>query len=311
MQVSEDVFRSVTKAHEGASFCQVFENVWIGNIGAAWRAANGMLNEFAAVFNASGLESRGITLERQLVARGIAYDSLMDDVTGITLRDGPLGMTVAEAAADLVTARSAIVERDGKAIAVMGKTIATRPIFNYFMIRAQEKIANVLTTIGPSKKLLVHCSGGINRAAASIVAYLVLGRKMESETAIELVVTANRQKRRVEVLTTKDFAEALRDLVPYSRSERAEVRVEYDKHVKKLFAAMTKMRKEKKAEAATATTANADAPPTEIGCEMSEAVLASGGGGEWKCAACGAADDPPAHASAYCSSWCQRQSQRH
>lgn len=72
---------------ESASYCRVFENIWIGDIGSAAGAASGAITTFRGVLNASGKESKGISFAPEYEARKIAYETLFDPETGMTLAD--------------------------------------------------------------------------------------------------------------------------------------------------------------------------------------------------------------------------------
>jgi len=194
-----------------ASYCKVAENVWIGDIGAAASAATGLVTTFRAVYNASGRESRGLSLAKEYAARKISYASMKDDATGMTLSDSPETLTPDSVAESMVEEHDIepnilIPLPDGTAERVHSVQTATDAAFVHFMYEANRKIGILAKSVASeSGQILVHCYAGVNRSASAIVAYLVLGRGWTYENAVGAIVDAVRVKRRMAALTNKRF----------------------------------------------------------------------------------------------------------
>jgi hypothetical protein len=203
------------EAKDGSSYCRIYRNIWIGNVGAALRVSKGVITEFKGVFNASSSECAGVSYEDGHLKRGVTYDTLMDDDTGVTLADmGTLPWSTTEAIASAI-ANSLMpdpqIKRLGgkKVIYAQQVPFATKATFLYLMARAAEKIDKILVTIGPKNQLLVHCMAGQNRSVSAVVAYLTVVEGMEPTKAIYLCRKAIREIRRTEALTNPLYADAL------------------------------------------------------------------------------------------------------
>lgn len=194
-----------------ASYCKVAENVWIGDIGAAASAATGLVTTFRAVFNASGRESKGLSLAREYAARKISYASMKDDATGMTLSDSPESLTPDSVANSMVEQHDiepsvSIFAPGWAAERVHSVQTATDAAFVYFMHEANRKIGELAKSVAPADgQILVHCYAGVNRSASAIVAYLVLSRGWKYDDAVSAIVDAVRVKRRMAALTNRRF----------------------------------------------------------------------------------------------------------
>lgn len=214
--ITKETFRKAwTQAKP--SYCHVFEQIWLGNVDAGLGAAiGGRIGDFSAAFDASGMETRGVSL----VPCFSAYSrtkvvSLADPTTGLALADRAFVTDLRAVARDFVAAAKeappfyVFSNDDHRPLFQRFRIppINTEVSFLYFMMRADEKIRTLL-----DGKLLVFCIGGVNRSAASIVAYLVLSKNFVVDDAIELVRAAALKGRNVRVLTNESFVGGLRTL---------------------------------------------------------------------------------------------------
>lgn len=64
----------------------------------------------------------------------------------------------------------------------------------------------------PEKSVLVHCMAGINRSSTALGYHLIVHHGMAHDDVFSLLTRCNRQHRRVDCLTNKDFRSLLREL---------------------------------------------------------------------------------------------------
>lgn len=64
----------------------------------------------------------------------------------------------------------------------------------------------------PDRKVLVHCMAGINRSATALGYYLMIHHGKPFDEVFSLLTAKNRQHRRMDCLTNKDFRSMLRGL---------------------------------------------------------------------------------------------------
>jgi len=203
------------EAVDGASYCRVHENVWIGNMGAAMRVARGTIKgEFQAVFNASSSEAVGVTFEDEYLKLGVSYDTLMDEATGVAIGDSSW-RSVKQMAAGVAAGATdegiyfVPIRRGGRTVMVHRTPFVTRLAFDHLMAEASDKIERLLRDIGAGGQLLVHCMAGQNRSVSAVVSHLVLARRMDPTAAILLCADAIWYVRRTNSLTNSSFRAAL------------------------------------------------------------------------------------------------------
>jgi len=184
-------------------------NVWIGSAEGAAAVARGETpasGSFVAVFNASGSEAAGITLEPQVRARGLLYDTLLDSWSGMTLGD------CAERAAPEDVAQ-AMADADDVYRTPHSTQTCTDVAFAFFMHEASRKIAALAD--GAERRggaALVYCARGHNRSAASVVAYAALSAGEPVAEVVGRVRAAAREYGCAEALTNERFVALLAGL---------------------------------------------------------------------------------------------------
>lgn len=197
-----------------ASFCKAFENLSIGDIGAAAGVAVGTLTTFTAVFNASGCESTGLSFAPEYARLGIRYETLLDEPTGMTLADCGTCFSLKQIAERMVRGedvqprQTVVVGRDGSIIRVHSTRTCTDTATIHFFYEANRKLRALARA--PGARVLVHCTAGVNRSASAIVAYAMLSRGVPFESAAGQVISSALKKRQVRPLTNARFCDILR-----------------------------------------------------------------------------------------------------
>jgi len=214
---------------------RILEQLWIGDIFTAVDVALGKTHlhvlgcansgTVGAVLNASELEVFGATLAGNYFQRQIYYDTLMN-VGGLALRDGAMS-EIDELAEQMAHDNNAecrqrvqIYSRDR---AVHPYAVSHMSIFRRTMFKAADRIESMLWNIPHDRVVLVHSMSGCNRAAACIVAYLVLKKGASPENAIWAIrqTVFAQQKRRA--LTNISFVKALEIFPAEYTSEVADI----------------------------------------------------------------------------------------
>jgi hypothetical protein len=231
--VMEDVIKT---AHDAISTCRVINDVWIGDFRTATQVADAILISpcaFAAVFNTSGIELTGLTLEPKYAARKIAYATSVCTETGMTLVDGPFDddatfPTTAARAASLSSRVSVTIGTAQER--VMNYPYVTRKSFLYMIVRSADLI-NELVQGKPRERVLVHCMVGMNRASAAIAAYMILHLGYLPRDAIDVCEKVIRDRRYMRCLTNHDFRAGLNTLKPTVNRDllKREYMIEYGK----------------------------------------------------------------------------------
>lgn len=218
------------------SFCRVYDDVWIGDLNAAIKIAKtGAINgtKFGGVLNAAGTESFGLTLEHDYIKKGILYETLLDNDTGMTLQDGNLFIIDdEEILASMIISDdikpSIVVEVHEQKINVHKEHYINQDFFRYCMVRAARIIDKMITTTNKvSSNVFVHCMAGKNRSAAAIAAYLMFIKRHFD--AIRIVQECVKSGRNVDSLTNKSFIVTLESMYAFINPENIE---SYEKQFK-------------------------------------------------------------------------------
>ena len=251
----------VQQCLSGATACHVASNIWLGDIGTAVVVAEGRsTHPFSAVFNASGIESKGITLEHYYTLQNIAYDTLMDTTNGITLGDGALDMPLEDIADEMVSNDDVHPTMD---VIVRGTLVKAHKLhfshgdfFMHMMVEAASRIERLAVRAGDGD-VLVHCIAGRNRSAAAIVSYLILKLDYAPQYAIRKVKEASLIKRNISALTNLQYVRVLGDTSDKGIGAGAEMadawRAKHDRTYKRLVS----LAEEK---------AHLIKPPSSVGC---------------------------------------------
>jgi hypothetical protein len=167
-----------------------YEDVWIGNEAAARALATGsaLSPAFGAAFNASGVECLGDLFRK----RGIAYDTLMDHDTEMTLGDCAVAVTLRTVADEIVAHGSG--------------EMCTDAAFLHFMYEADRKISRLPRG---GKAVLVYCAQGHNRSVSSAMAHAMLSRGYRFDDLSKKIRESAMLFTGMKVLTNQRFASML------------------------------------------------------------------------------------------------------
>lgn len=217
LETNLEISRRFIETYEGsASYARVLDRLWFGNMGAAVNVAMGQIPRFTGVLNASGSELHSNMSLSDIAKRfgSRTYHKSTWDYRGIALSD--IDFMTLEQIANM--RRRVTEEHEPKKTFVVGSTLYhtyesnhfTRGSFNVFMMRAADKIENLMSKTGGD--ILVHCYAGINRSSACVIAYLMIHRRISFQDALLMIEDAAGQRGMMSVFRNEDFANALQTL---------------------------------------------------------------------------------------------------
>jgi hypothetical protein len=205
----------------GGSYCQITEDVWLGNMGAAVAIATKDITKFGGVLNISACETWGLSLETQYKDIGVAYRTLAIPKYTMAMRDGPFmskNVAIKELSTDAMQSGTYVTEISGVILApgemnryIFKQTVVTASMFRYLMCIAAEYIEQLISE-SRGKPVFVHCVAGVNRSASAIVAYLMRKKCMTHEDAVSIIRTSAMSYRKTNVLTNSTFVDALQNI---------------------------------------------------------------------------------------------------